>query len=137
MAETHQLIDRWPEMMEALDTGLLIEPTSAYGNNLKSIFLIERQRNLGAALDLFNRYGVYDALYSNFGWWIENVRGNYEAALQYADFGQYTETKFSILPPERQRGLTYLYSGDMEAAERELHAARERLRSDSAGSINQ
>ena len=127
MAETHQLIDRWPEMVEALQTGLLLEPTSTYGNNLKSIFLIERERNLGAALDLFNRYGVYDALYSNFGWWIENVRGNYDAALGYVDFDQFTETKFSILPPERQRGLTYLYSGDMEAAERELHAAREML----------
>ncbi len=127
IAETHQLIDQWPELIEALDTGLLIEPTSAYGNNLKSMLLVERERNLSAALDLFNHYGVYDVLYSNSGWWIENVRGNYDAALGYVDFDQFTETKFSILPPERQRGLTYLYSGDMEAAERELHAAREML----------
>ena len=123
IAETVFLFDDWEKGAQSLQTGLLMDPTSAYGNNLKSRLLIEQERDLDTALDLFDRYGSYDILYADYGWWIENVRGDYEAALGYADFGEFTETKFSLFPPERQQGLTHLYSGDIEAAQRELNSA--------------
>ena len=127
IAETHHLIDNWEEVRKFTESGLLLDPTSAYGNNIKSIYLIEQEKDLETPLHLFDRYGSYDVLYAGFGWWIENVRGNYETALGFADWGEFTETKFSLLPPERQRGLTHLYSGDLEGAQRELNAARAML----------
>ncbi|MCZ6559913.1 MAG: hypothetical protein O6931_03360 [Gammaproteobacteria bacterium] len=124
IAETHTLINNWQEAAESLRAGLLMDPTSVYGNNIQSKLLIEKKRDFESALDLFDRHGSFDVIYEFVGWWIENVRENYVSALGYADFDEFTETKFSILPPERQRGLTYLYSGNAAAAKRELDASR-------------
>jgi hypothetical protein len=60
-------------------------------------------------------------------WWVRNVQENYEAALDHADFGRFTETKFGIRPPGLQRGLTYLYAGNHESARREFEAVRREL----------
>lgn len=124
IAETHLLINNWREAEEWMQRGLLVDPTSVLGNLLQALLLMETRGDLERALGLFDRYHGWDVVYQNYGWWIENVRENYDSALGYADFGDFKETKFSLLPTERQRGLTYLYSGDADGAGRELGAAR-------------
>ena len=123
-AETLLLTNQFTDASKWIERGMLVNPTSALGNNLLAFLLIETERDLEGALKLAERYHGFDVVYESLGWWIENVRENYDAALAYADFGDFAETKFSLLPVERQRGLTYLYSGDNESAQRELNAAR-------------
>jgi tetratricopeptide (TPR) repeat protein len=124
LAETYTLQERWSETLDVLEKGLLLAPEAVYGNNVKSWALIEKDRDLEGALDLFTRFGAWDVLYARLGWWIENARGEYSSALEHADLGDFADTKFSYLPPALQRGLTHLYAGDAPSAKRELEAAR-------------
>ena len=91
------------------------------------MLLVERDTDLDRAFGIVERWGSFDVLYAPFPWWIRNVQKDYEAALEHADFGRFTETKFGIQPPGLQRGLAYRYAGDDENARREFKVVRREL----------
>ena len=127
MAEIYYIVNDWDAAQQMVDRHLNADPASMYAHDVHAILLIERDADLNRAFELVGRWGAFDVLYAPLPWWIRNVQESYEAALEHADFGRFTETKFGIRPPGLQRGLTYLYAGDHENARREFEAVRREL----------
>ena len=126
LADVHVNVNRYDDAQVWVDTALRLAPTFAYARFMQASLLTQRGRFAEAQRIIEQTEWTFGEV-PNFNWWLPVLQGDYETALERVDFGAFTETRNDLEPPEMIRGLTLLYSGDIDAGRESLETARVQL----------
>jgi len=126
LADVNLNLHRLDKAEEWAEVALALAPTFNYAHYEKAA--IEKARgNFTLARKTLEPVEATFGAISIAKWWLALVERDYQAALERADFGEYSETRRGLWPASLLRGLTLIFSGDREAGKQSLQAARSDL----------
>jgi TolB-like protein len=126
LADVHVNVNRYEDAQAWVDTALRLAPTFAYARFMQASLLTQLGRFADAQRIIEQTEWTFGEV-PNYNWWLPVLQGDYETALERVDFGAFAETRNDLEPPEMIRGLTLLYSGDIDAGRASLETARLQL----------
>ncbi|TDJ33492.1 MAG: tetratricopeptide repeat protein [Gammaproteobacteria bacterium] len=111
-----------------IDESLEIRANDGYAIGLKANIALETGSGLDVYRNIVENANLFDVTTVQNTWWAYVASGDYEQALEHADFGEFEETVSNgLYPAPMLRGLTHLYAGDEQSARAEFEQARAQL----------